>query len=77
MRIKWEPRDIWVGLYWTKDITNLPIDCNYAIKWYLCIIPCFPIMWTTYNMKPTEIQIYNQTQRDWDKDQELWAKKKQ
>jgi len=30
-----EPRDIWVGLYWKKH--------KRAIEFYLCLLPCLPI----------------------------------
>jgi len=32
----WEPRDLWVGLYWDK-----PQFCNWYF--YLCLIPCLPL----------------------------------
>lgn len=44
----WEPRDIWIGAYWTREVSEVA-------KWeawetfylYVCLIPCFPIrvMW--------------------------------
>lgn len=35
LKVIWEPRDLWVGLYW--DVTS---D---SLKFFLCIIPCLPI----------------------------------
>lgn len=37
--VKFEPRDLWIGVYWNKPIWGLEI--------YICIIPCLPIklMW--------------------------------
>jgi hypothetical protein len=31
-----EPRDIWLGVYWTRG----PMD-----EWdiYICLVPCFPV----------------------------------
>lgn len=32
--IKFEPRDLWIGVFWTFD------DC---LKIYICIVPTLPI----------------------------------
>lgn len=38
LKIIWEPRDLWIGVYWTTDS-----------RWrdnrivYLCLLPCLPI----------------------------------
>lgn len=34
VNIQWEPRDLWVGLFWRR--TEL------ALHVYLCLVPCFP-----------------------------------
>lgn len=39
-KIIWEPRDLWLGLYW--DVTRLGASFQ-AIKLYLCIVPCLPL----------------------------------
>ena len=46
MNIKYEPRDLWIGIYWTKArATTLETDYEqYTV--YFCIIPCFPIIFT-------------------------------
>lgn len=31
----WEPRDIWIGLYWDTSVN--------ATVWYLCLLPCLPL----------------------------------
>lgn len=36
VRLLWEPRDIWVGVYWTREQVG---------EWfaYICLLPCLPI----------------------------------
>jgi hypothetical protein len=36
VKIVWEPRDMWVGLYWTKPE---PHDWLF----YICLLPCLPL----------------------------------
>ena len=46
MKIKFVKQDFWVGLYWKKEkdtFTN-----TIKTTWYLCIVPMFPIIWSTY-----------------------------
>lgn len=62
MKIKFVKEDFWIGLYWKKN-TEVPDDCDYQTKWYLCIIPCFPICWSTYKMLPVEMIEYNRRQK--------------
>lgn len=35
IELKFEPRDIWVGVYWTVT--------NRVLHIYICIVPLFPI----------------------------------
>lgn len=35
MHLMFEPRDIWIGLYWDLKGRDLHL--------YLCLIPCFPL----------------------------------
>lgn len=45
--IKFVPQDCWVGLFW-KD-KEVGMDYFYFTQrtYYLCLIPCFPIIWNT------------------------------
>lgn len=42
MKIRFEPRDLWIGIYWT--INNLNCSDGKYLYIYICIIPCFPII---------------------------------
>jgi hypothetical protein len=39
-RIYFEPRDIWIGLYWDRATMMGPY---YQLRVYLCLLPCWPI----------------------------------
>lgn len=52
--IKFVPQDLWIGLYWKKTIYLLGLtgggesrQDQIVTTWYLCLIPCFPIIWET------------------------------
>ena len=34
-QVLWEPRDLWIGLYWDRKPDGLHL--------YLCLVPCFPL----------------------------------
>lgn len=53
MKIKFVPQDCWIGLYWKTNLATEQDPTN-ATTWYLCIIPCLPIIWTTYKFQPTK-----------------------
>lgn len=36
-RIKFEPRDLWVGVYWDRRHHPPELDV------YVCLVPCFPL----------------------------------
>lgn len=41
MTIRFEPRDIWVGLYWTRETTIVGTFTHF----YVCPVPCLVIHW--------------------------------
>lgn len=47
MTIKFEPRDLWIGIFWDRAgrITSLDSD-RQQYHVYICIVPCFPIIFT-------------------------------
>jgi hypothetical protein len=53
---KWEPRDLWLGLYWDKKVEHpyvfVPTTKEVTIKLYFCIVPCFPIIVTIKQTSP-------------------------
>jgi hypothetical protein len=55
-RIEFVGRDCWVGLYWRdrhQPALNVDTDTFDIVRvrsWYLCLVPCFPICWTTYSV---------------------------
>ena len=54
MKIKFEPRDLWVGVYWDRAgrVTTLETDQQYY-RIYVCVIPCFPIEFEVRRKIPT------------------------
>lgn len=54
-RIYFEPRDIWVGLYWKRTLAmNFRVVPVYTF--YLCLFPCFPIVWEVRG-KPIDAEL--------------------
>lgn len=43
-RILWEPRDLWIGLYWNRERHGGFIA--EVLDFYICIVPCFPVRLT-------------------------------
>jgi len=51
-KIKWEPRDTWLGLFhdrvdckWQHFPNSTTIHLHHKFRFYLVIIPCLPIIW--------------------------------
>lgn len=40
----WEPRDVWLGVYWTRETRTrgdeLMLD---FLSIYVCLVPCLPV----------------------------------
>jgi len=49
--VKVEPRDIWVGLYWTAYSDPwLPFLTNFQV--YVCLLPMMPIIFDLIEVEP-------------------------
>lgn len=53
MKIKFVPEDCWIGLYWKSEFqqerdSQNPTDWLLLTTYYLCLVPCFPIIWKRY-----------------------------
>lgn len=50
VRAFFEPRDLWVGVFWTVDTHALNDEWRVVpqrvLRVYVCILPCFPILVT-------------------------------
>lgn len=44
IRVKFEPRDLWIGVYWNVTHRDLlPSPLWWRIDVYICLVPCLPI----------------------------------
>lgn len=55
VRILWEPRDLWIGVYWDRP---RPLDMGYGfmlrcLHIYVCLVPCLPVKITLTRVKPS------------------------
>jgi hypothetical protein len=59
-RIKFEPRDLWFGVYW--NLTESVESSYRCLDVYVCIVPVFPIKltfeWGWRNPKPSAYSAY-------------------
>lgn len=48
----WEPRDLWIGCFWTKEAKVMDTAAGLLRWWqydvFLCLLPCLPLRfrWT-------------------------------
>jgi hypothetical protein len=45
-RLEWKPQDLWIGVFWKKDVT--PMRSDEFVEWHtldvwICCVPCLPI----------------------------------
>ena len=38
--ILFEPRDLWIGVYWDRHVSKCP---GWNVVFFVCIVPMFPI----------------------------------
>lgn len=42
--VKFEPRDLWIGVYW--DLAESLMGNVIALDVYVCVVPCVPVVLT-------------------------------
>jgi len=48
MKLKFVPQDAWIGLYWKRGAwVQFGAGRHRKTTWYLCLLPCCPIIWET------------------------------
>lgn len=46
IRLLWEPRDLWIGVYWTRRDPDPWNKSDLLI--YICGLPCLPVLLTRH-----------------------------
>jgi hypothetical protein len=60
VKIKFEKRDIWVGLLWDHQRVTVhrlllgPVIRETVIRFYVCVVPCFPVTFDVSFFKEVE-----------------------
>lgn len=58
LRLLFEPRDLWVGVYWNlrRTTPSTIVGVRWLLEIYLCVVPMFPLLLTiaTYKWPVTE-----------------------
>lgn len=58
-KIKFEPRDLWVGVYWTRSSRTTTLDKDWQhYTVYVCVIPCFPIIFAVKRSIPISVKFW-------------------
>lgn len=42
LRLQFEPRDLWVGVFWRTE----QVTAGRLTTWWICVVPCLPIVVT-------------------------------
>lgn len=42
--VKFESKDIWIGLYWNKETLWDEWEAKTFLRLYICLIPMFPLI---------------------------------
>lgn len=50
VRVRLEPRDLWVGVFWDRE--PLPIFGGSVVSVYVCFLPCIPIRLSWLSRRP-------------------------
>jgi hypothetical protein len=54
LSLLWEPRDLWVGVYWTRceGMYEAGWGWSYALDVYVCVLPCIPLRVAVRQQRP-------------------------